>query len=180
MLETSRLLLRRWRSNDLESAIAMGLDPKVMRHFPALQSAEETKALIEARERHFDEHGFGTWAVERKDTRELIGACGCKYLTWPHAMPSDVEVGWRFRTSAWGQGLATEAAAASLRHAFTITGLAHIVSFTVQANTASWSVMERLKMTRRAELDFDHPNVPDGNPLKRHIVYVGDGKDWTS
>lgn len=180
MIETPRLILRRWHTSDLESAIAMGLDPMVMRHFPALQSADETKALVESREQHIDAHGFGTWAVERKETQELIGACGCKYLTWPHTLPSDVEVGWRFHVSAWGKGFATEAAAASLRHTFKTAGLAHIVSFTVQANTPSWSVMERLKMTRRPDLDFDHPLVPEGHPLKRHIVYVTDAKGWNS
>lgn len=180
MIETPRLILRRWQQRDHESAIAMGLDPLVMRHFPALQSAEETRALVEARERHFEEHGFGTWAVELKDTGGLIGACGCKYLTWPHTLPSDVEVGWRFHAAAWGKGYATESAAAALKHALSRTKLDLIVSFTVQANTPSWSVMERLKMTRRPDLDFDHPYVPDGHVLKRHIVYVADAKDWAS
>jgi RimJ/RimL family protein N-acetyltransferase len=171
-LLTPRLILRRWKDGDFAPFAAMNADALVMRHFPAPMSAEETRGTIENYEVHFEAHGFGTWAVELRDTGALIGACGCKYISWPHSLPSNVEIGWRFAASAWGQGLATEAARAALDDAFARCGLGCVMSFTVQANAPSWRVMERLGMARRADLDFDHPLVPDGHALKRHIVYL--------
>jgi ribosomal-protein-alanine N-acetyltransferase len=172
IVDTQRLLLRRWRPADLAPLAAMGQDPRVMRNFPALLTAGESQALMERLDRHFDAHGFGAFAVERRDTGAFIGVCGCKTIDWPHAMPSPVEIGWRFAAEAWGQGFATEAARAALDHCFAVSGLAWIACFTVPRNMASWRVMERLGMERRPDLDFDHPRVPDGHVLKRHIVYL--------
>jgi RimJ/RimL family protein N-acetyltransferase len=171
-VETPRLILRSWRESDAASFIAMGQDPLVMRHFPQLMEPAETRAYIDGQNAYIAEHGHGGFAIERKDTGAFAGVCGCKALTWPHRFPTNVEIGWRFHPSAWGQGFATEAARAALAHCFSVTDLDMIVSFTVLANKPSWSVMERLGMTRRADLDFDHPRVPDGSPLKAHIVYA--------
>jgi RimJ/RimL family protein N-acetyltransferase len=171
-LETPRLILRQWQDSDLEAFAAINADPVAMQHFPATMSAEESQALMRQHYQHVSEHGFGAYAVLRRDSGAFIGACGCKYIPWPHALPSPVEIGWRFAPSAWGQGFATEAARATLEDCFAKTALEHICSFTVQANRPSWSVMERLGMQRRSDLDFDHPRVPDGHPLKSHIVYL--------
>ena len=82
-----------------------------------------------------------------------------------------VEIAWMFQFQAWGQGYATEAAQAVCAEAFGRWGLAEIVSFTVPANARSRRVMERLKMTRDEAEDFDHPRLPDGHPLRRHLLY---------
>jgi RimJ/RimL family protein N-acetyltransferase len=174
IISTSRLILRAWERDDFEPFAALNGDPVVMRHFPSVMTADESRALMAAHQLHIDQHQFGAFAVVRRDTGEFIGACGCKYITWPHSLPTQVEIGWRFAVSSWGHGFATEAARGALHHCFETSGLNMISSFTVQANRPSWSVMERLKMIRRPDLDFDHPRVPDGNPLKRHIVYLAD------
>jgi ribosomal-protein-alanine N-acetyltransferase len=177
---TQRLILRQWSPDDLVAAIALGQDPAVMRHYPALQTEAATRAMVEGHRAHIDKFGFGSFAVERRDTGALIGICGCKNLDWPHTLPSNIEVGWRFTPSAWGHGFATEAARAALDHCFALTGVEQIFAFTVQANQPSWSVMERLKMLRRPDLDFDHPRVPDDHPLKAHIVYGAQRTDLRS
>lgn len=172
ILETPRLVLRAWRNNDLEAFAALNADAIVMRHFPSMLSHDESHALMANHQAHLDEYGFGAYAVFRRDTGAFIGACGCKHIVWPHNLPVSVEIGWRFVAVSWGQGFATEAARAALADCFAKTRLDAILSFTVQANRPSWSVMERLKMVRRPDLDFDHPRVPDGHILKRHIVYL--------
>ena len=176
-IETERLVLRQWREGDLNAFAAMNADETVMRHFPARLTHDESKSLFSQHFAHIVEHGFGAYAVVRRDTDAFIGACGCKFIGWPHTLPTPVEIGWRFVSESWGQGFATEAARAALRDCFAKTRLEHISSFTVQANRPSWSVMERLGMTRCPDLDFDHPRVPDGHALKRHIVYLIDRAD---
>lgn len=170
--ETPRLILRQWNEADLEPFAAINADPVAMQHFPAPMTLDESKSLMDQHYQHIVDYGFGAYAVLRRDTGALIGACGCKHILWPHRLPSPVEIGWRFAPAAWGQGFATEAARATLDDCFAKTVLEHICSFTVQANRPSWSVMERLGMRRRPDLDFDHPRVPDGHRLKRHIVYL--------
>lgn len=171
LIETDRLILRNWTAADLAPFARMNADAKVMRHFPALMTEAQTHELMAQLKAHIDERGFGGFAVERRDTGVTIGMCGCKTISFPHSFPSDIEIGWRFDPAHWGHGFATEAAAAALRQAFQRTGVDQIMAFTVLANRASWRVMERLSMTRRADLDFDHPRVPESSPLCPHIVY---------
>jgi RimJ/RimL family protein N-acetyltransferase len=171
-IETPRLLLRDWRDADLASFAALNADPVAMRHFPSTLSLDETRALQQSHAAHIAEHGFGAYVVALRSTGEFLGVCGCKRIPWPHALPTPVEIGWRFAPAAWGQGYATESARAALDHCFAAAKLSAIASFTVQENRPSWSVMERLGMMRRPDLDFDHPRVPDGHRLKRHIVYL--------
>ena len=82
-----------------------------------------------------------------------------------------VEVGWRLARAYWGRGYATEAARASLDDGFSRLALDRIVSFTVPANRPSLAVMERLGMARVEGGDFDHPRLPEGHPLRRHVLY---------
>jgi len=78
LIETSteRLLLRAWRDSDLPALVALNADAEVMRHFPAPMDAEQSAQLLARIRAHFDEHGFGFWALERRDTGELIGVTG--------------------------------------------------------------------------------------------------------
>ena len=92
--------------------------------------------------------------------------------------PGDFEIGWRLRESAWGQGVAKEAAIASLDLAFTRFAAPYVVALTVPENRASWGLMERLGMKRRADLDYIDPRFgPDLNPT---IVYRLEASDWPS
>ena len=105
------------------------------------------------------DYGFTFWIVERKADGELLGFCGLKRVNDAGARRcrANVEIGWRLREDAWGQGYAREAAIASLDLAFGRFGAPHVVAFTVAGNRASWGLMERLGMTRRADLDFVDP-----------------------
>ncbi len=85
-------------------------------------------------------------------------------------MPA-VEIGWRLAFDSWGRGLATEGARAVIRYAIEDLSLDSLVSFTVPENLRSRSVMEKIGMTHDPRDDFDHPNLPKGHPLRRHVLY---------
>ncbi len=170
-LQTPRLTLRRWRSGDREPFAAINADPRVMEHFLAPLSRGQSDELIERIEHGFDEHGFGLWALEVRGGGELIGLTGLSVPEFEAGFTPAVEVGWRLAATAWGQGYATEAARAALGFGFERCGLEEVVSFTSAGNRRSRAVMERIGMRRDAEGDFDHPWIPAGHPLRRHVLY---------
>jgi RimJ/RimL family protein N-acetyltransferase len=170
-LRTDRLLLRRWRRADREPFAGMNADPRVMEHFPSVLSREESDARAERIEAHFERHGFGLWAVEVIGLVPFAGFVGLSIPSFESHFTPCVEVGWRLAFECWGHGYATEGARAVLAFGFEALALAEIVSYTVPANLRSRRVMERLGMTHRPEDDFDHPLLPGGHALRRHVLY---------
>jgi RimJ/RimL family protein N-acetyltransferase len=170
-VRTSRLILRRWRDEDLAPYAALNADPRVMEHFPAVLSREESDAQAARIRKHWDDHGFGLWAVEVAGGASFVGFIGLQHVSFEAPFTPAVEVGWRLAVDAWGHGYATEGARAALEYGFGALGLREIVSMTVSSNDRSWRVMERLGMKRAHGEDFDHPRVPEGHPLRRHILY---------
>lgn len=170
-LNTSRLLLRRFRETDRDAFAAMNADPVVMQHMPAVLDRAESDALVDRIEQHFEQHGFGLWAVEVTDQARFIGFVGLMNTPFAAHFTPCVEVAWRLAADCWGQGYAIEAARAVCKTGFETIGLHEIVSFTVQDNFRSRRVMERLGMSHSAHDDFDHPRLPEGHPLRRHVLY---------
>lgn len=168
--------MRRWRESDRDPFAAMNADPEVMRHFPHLQPREESDASIDRFEARFAESGFGSWALERQDTGEFIGFTGLNPM--PDGVPGEggMEVGWRLARHAWGHGYATEAARAALDLAFGPLGFAEIWSMTAVTNVPSTAVMRRLGMSEHAF--FDHPRVPEGHPVRPHVLYRVTAAQW--
>lgn len=168
-LETSRLILRRWKEADREPFYRINSDPRVMEFFPACLTRDESDAVIGRINMHFDKHGYGAFAAELRSTGELIGYVGLWIPAFEAYFTPCVEIGWRLHADHWNQGLATEGAEAVLRYAFGELGLPEIVAYTVPANLRSRRVMDKLGMTY--EREFDHPLVADGHPLRRHLLY---------
>ncbi len=108
----------------------------------------------------------------------FIGFVGLAVLRFEAHFTPYVEIGWRLAAKHWGQGYATEAASVVLDHAFGPLGLEQVVSFTVPANRRSRHVMERLGMTRLLADDFEHPSLPEGYPLRRHVLYRRSRAAW--
>jgi RimJ/RimL family protein N-acetyltransferase len=169
-LRTDRLLLRRWRSTDRAPFAELNADAEVMRYFPAPLGRAESDALAGRADALFDSHGYGLWALERLGTGEFLGFTGLAPM--PAGVPGagGVEVGWRLARSAWGQGLATEAATAAVRFGFDSLGLAELNSITAVVNIRSQRVMERLGMHPAGT--FDHPALAPGSDLRRHVRYL--------
>lgn len=168
-LETDRLLLRHWRPEDRAPFAALNADPEVMRYFPAPLTRPESDALADRIEAAMRREPFGGWAVEAP--AGFIGFVGLSRPRFEAAFTPCVEIGWRLARQAWGHGYATEAARAALVHGFGAVGLDEIVSFTAPANRPSRAVMERIGMVRDETGDFEHPSVPDGHPLRPHVLY---------
>ena len=171
MISTQRLLLRPWRDADVALFHAMCSDPAVMRYLGPLQSREEVAAGI-ARQQSFQaDRGYCFWAVERREDGAFLGFCGIKPGAEGTPIEGEIEIGWRLRAAVWGQGYAREAAQASLDWTWANLDAAGVAAITNIENTRSWGLMERLGMRRDPNEDFDHPAVPEGDPLRPHILY---------
>lgn len=178
-VRTERLWLRPWRDEDVEPFAALNADPRVMEHFPAVASRQETEAMVARLRAHFAQHGWGLWAVEVPGVAPFIGFVGLSTVTFTAHFTPAVEVGWRLAAAHWGQGYATEGARAALGVAFRELGLSEVVSFTVPANLRSRRVMEKLGMHHDPDEDFEHPRLPPGHPLRRHVLYRLRRSEWS-
>ncbi|MES2121755.1 MAG: GNAT family N-acetyltransferase [Chlamydiota bacterium] len=170
-IQTDRLLLRQWETEDLELLAALNIDPRVMEFFNTPRSWEETKTFVEVRTESIDRRGWGCWAVSLVDTDEFIGFIGIDEVPMDLPFAPAVEIGWRLAYKHWGKGYATEGAKACLQFGFEKLGLKEIVAFTTVNNMRSRRVMEKIGMHCNRSDDFDHPKVPAGHPLCRHVLY---------
>lgn len=171
MLETERLVLRPWRSDDVAPFVAIHADPAVTEFLPGPVSVDEALALFARQNALYEQYGSCYFAAQLKATDELVGFVGVKYVESLLPFAPCHEVGWRLGTPWWGKGLATEGARAALQHGFDRLSLDEIVSFTVSANVRSRRVMERLGMVHDVAGDFDHPALPARHRLARHVLY---------
>lgn len=177
-IRTARLLLREWRTEDREPFAAMNADPRVMEFFPSLLTPEQSDHLMRRIEDHFHRHGFAPWAVERHTDGRFLGYVGLAVPEFTAHFTPAVEIGWRLSAESWGQGYASEGAAAVADYAFRTVGLEELVSFTVPDNVRSRRVMEKLGMTHNPADDFDHPKLPEGHAMRRHVLYRLARADW--
>jgi RimJ/RimL family protein N-acetyltransferase len=170
-IETERLILRRWQPEDLEPFAAMNADPRVMEFYPKTLKKSETEAMIATIEQRIEQLGFGLWATELKRTGQLIGFIGLSVPGYLFPFSPCTEIGWRLAFDQWGHGYAQEGARAALTFGFERIALKEIVSFTTVANIRSRNVMEKIGMVHDRNADFDHPGLPEGHPLRRHVLY---------
>ena len=154
----------------------MNADPRVMRHFPSALSEQQSDLLAARINEHFAAHGFGLWAVEITGVAPFAGFIGLAIPKFEAHFTPCVEIGWRLAAEYWGNGYAPEGARAAL--AFGFKASEEIVSFTVPENLASRRVMEKIGMTHEPSEDFDHPSLPEGHPLRRHVLYRLRRVDW--
>ena len=179
-LTTERLVLRSWTDEDADALFRLSTDPEVMRHFPGFATRQQIHEMAARHRANLAAGRPGLYAVVVAATGTSIGFVG---LTVPHFeapfMPC-VEIGWRLSRDAWGHGYATEAARRVLAHGFETLRLPEIVSFTTVANEPSQAVMRRIGMHTDPAEDFDHPSVPEGHPVRRHVLYRLTADEWRS
>jgi RimJ/RimL family protein N-acetyltransferase len=176
---TPRLILRRWRDEDLFPFRALNADPEVQRYFASGPiGAEESDAIAGRLRGFFDTAPVGPWAVEVPGEASFIGFVGC----WPTRpqlpFAPAIEIGWRLARAFWGRGYAPEAAAAALEDAFGRAGIPEAVAYTTLTNEPSRQVMRKLGMRHDSEEDFDHPLVSPDHPLVRHVLYRIAAAEW--
>jgi ribosomal-protein-alanine N-acetyltransferase len=170
-IRTDRLRLRPWKADDRAPFAAMNADSLVMEFFPGRLSAQESNAQVDRFETLFAEHGFGPWVVEIPGVAPFVGFIGLLIPRFEAHFTPCVEIGWRLATDFWNRGYATEGARAVLDFAFSELGLEEVVAMTAVQNVRSRRVMEKLGMIRSPSDDFDHPLVPNGHALQRHVLY---------
>lgn len=177
-LETSRLILRQWREEDIDPFHAICSDPVVMETLGPLMRRDEVAALVARMYRMQEEEGYCFWAMERKEDGQLIGWCGIIRGRPGTSIEDKPEAGWRMTPSAWGKGYVTEAAMASVQWAFDNLPDDAVWAITNTDNHRSRAVMERIGMVYDPTLDFDHPQEPADSPLLRHVTYRIGRKEW--
>jgi RimJ/RimL family protein N-acetyltransferase len=154
---TARLRLRRWRDEDLPTLARWNADPVVMEHMGrGPMTAEESAAALDRYRRHWDEHGFGLWAVELRATGELVGRIG---LSYHRAWPDDPELGWLIDPAHTGRGLATEGGAACVEYGFDTLGAQRLVSICTEENAQSRRVMAKLGFRLHEQVPFDERGI---------------------
>lgn len=171
LIQTERLRLRSWKESDLKPFAVMNADPKVREYFPSVLTSEQSDADVAAIQNEINKKGFGFWAIELVHGGDFIGFCGLHDVSLQSHFTPCVEIGWRLAVPYWGRGYATEAAQAALQYGFEKLILPEIVALTAVANWRSRRVMEKIGMHRNPKDDFDHPNIADGHPLRRHVLY---------
>jgi len=179
VLETTRLRLRCWRDGDLEPFALLNADSRVMEYFPNVLDREQSDRLAARIRKGLSDREFGLWAIEVPGTANFIGFAGLAVPAFEAHFTPCFEIGWRLAFDHWGRGYASEAASAALSYAFDPLGLQEVVSFTVPANRRSIAVMERIGMNRSPADDFSLPTLPDGHPLRPHVLYRLKRSDWT-
>ncbi len=176
-LITERLILRQWQINDQSAFAQLNADPAVMKFFPKTLSYRESNQLFNKAANLIKLNGWGFWAVELKESANLIGMVGLHYqeLTLPKS--PFIEIGWRLAANYWRHGYATEAAQAALHYAFTTLQQEMVYAFTAKINTPSQHLMKKLGM-KNSQQDFYHPQVMRNNQLAIHCLYQISKKQW--
>jgi RimJ/RimL family protein N-acetyltransferase len=170
-IRTERLLLRRWREEDLETFAALQSDPQVRHFFLRPLLREEAIHYGRQHAEGFDRNGFDLWVLELPGEAPFIGIAGARRIGREMPFAPLVDVGWMLFPPYWGRGFAAEAARAALRDAFGRTDLESVVSYTTHRNEPSRRVMAKLGMTRNPDEDFNHPDVPQDSTLHPYVLY---------
>ena len=169
LIKTERLGLRNWVSNDLEPFIQMSQDREVMEFFPKLLNKEECKSFIDRMQIHFEKFGFCYFVIDLLETGEFIGFTGMLNQNYKSKFTPCVDIGWRLKTSAWGNGYATEAAKGCLNFISEQMKLKEIYSIASIPNDSSIAIMKKLGMQYHS--NFQHPALLNNDNLKKCAVY---------
>lgn len=162
VIETERLLLRTFTIHDASLILDLNKDPEVTRYtLDPLHDLNQAKQVLEKIILpQYALNNYGRWAVHIKYELEFIGWCGLKLLR-----ENEIDLGYRFKRSSWGNGYATEAAFGCIRYGFEALHLHRIVGRAVPANIASWRVLEK------AGMHFVGEEMVDGRPAKTYAIH---------
>lgn len=176
LFESERLGFRLWNDNDSMPFSEMNADKKVMQYFPNVLNREDSDNFIARIMKHFEEYGYGLWAVEIKATHEFIGYIGFYTAKFEADFTPCVEIGWRLDHRFWNHGYATEGAIKCLEYGFSALGLTEVYSFTAEINKPSINVMKKIGLKEKGT--FLHPNINEDNPLRPHVLYNVDKQTY--
>lgn len=163
-VSTLRLRLRPFVDRDAERMFQILTQEGVLEFFPPSDpvSLPRVETMIERALGHWEEHGYGLWAVETQESSRLVGRCGFQYLSGT----DEVEIDFLLAPRDWGKGFATEAASTALQYGFDRLGLSHVVGIVHPANLASQNVLKKIGLT------FDIQTEYFGMVVDRYVVDV--------
>lgn len=164
-------MLRPFAAPNFDAFAALNADPRVREFFPSVLDRVESDASAAVYVAHWDRYGFGRWTIEVPGVTAFAGVVGLMHTPFAAPFTPAVEIGWRLAHAYWGRGYAIEGARAACECGFDTLKLSEIVAFTVPGNVRSRQIMERLGMTHSPDDDFDNPLLPEGHPLRRHVLY---------
>ena len=173
MIETERLILRAWREDDREAFAALNGDPRVGDWLGGVRTRAQCDAALDRFNADIAAHGFGYWAAERRADRRMVGLIGLgRFAPGETPLGEAMEMAWRLVPEVWGEGLASEGAAAALAWGLANLPDEEILAVTARSNLRSQAVMRRIGMRPEPWRDFDHPKLAVGHPLRPHVVYA--------
>lgn len=163
--------MRRWKDEDRAPFARMNGDPMIMEFLPRPLTEDDSNKLVDRFIKHYDKHGYGLYALERKEDEAFMGFTGLQRVPFRADFTPATEIAWRLDYEFWGKGYASEAAAAVLEHGFDQQGLDEIVAFTVFDNKRSLGLMEKIGMKKVKGGAFDYPTLPKDHPLGSFVLY---------
>jgi len=166
---SARLELRALTEADLDLVSALSRDPRVMASLGGPMTVVESEAWLERQLVHLREYGYGRYVVTRD--AQFVGLVGLSRTDFDYGLVPGVEIAWRLAFDHWGHGYATEAAHAAIQEGFTLHELREVIAVTSTNNLRSRNVMARLGMAFSPGDTFEHPRLPEGDPLRCHVVY---------
>lgn len=169
IFKSERLGFRNWSKNDLDAFAQLNADEAVMEHFPQTLTKARTAEFIERLQQHYDERGYCYFATEVLETGEFIGFIGMAYQRYKTEFAPGVDIGWRLKKAAWGNGYATEGAKRCLDYAFNDLQLQKIFATCTINNVKSENVMRKIGMQKMGE--FNHPSLKEFPEYERFLWY---------
>lgn len=179
VLETERLILRRFMTDDVDNLVELDSDPDVMLYVTGGRVTSrleiETDFLPAFLGYYERSDGYGFWAAVEKSTGDFLG--------WFHFRPGEghpddePELGYRFRKSAWGKGYAAEGSIALINRGFTELGVRRVVAETMVVNTASRRVMEKSGMRLIRTFHQEWPDRIPGDD-QGDVEYAITRQEW--
>lgn len=166
---SQRLGFRNWVDSDLDKMLELNQDEEVMKFFPSLQDQVTTQAFIKRMQIEFSNFNYCYFAVELKSNAEFLGFIGISNQDYGETLGKFVDIGWRLKKTAWGNGFATEGAKQCLIHAKNSLNLSKIYAVAPKINVNSISVMEKIGMQKVKE--FTHPKLIDYPSIKQCLLY---------
>lgn len=182
LLETGRLRLRRFVPADADLLVELDADPEVMRYITYGQPTPRSAYVETYMPRWFAiyqaQPGLGYFAAERRETGEFLGWF---HLRDDRIEPQYVELGYRLKRSAWGQGFATEGSRALLEHGFVGLGIERISARTLLGNRASQHVMEKCGLRRVGEFVYAQDVIAGRSEEDRAaVMYALTRPEWAA
>lgn len=169
LFKSERLGFRNWQKSDYEPFATMNMDEMVTEFFPSCLTAEQSYSMIERMKLHYEENGTTFFAVDELESGSFIGFIGMVIPRFDAFFTPCHEIGWRLAQPFWNKGYATEGAKAVLNYGFNTLNLDVINAITSIPNIKSAHIMKKIGMEKIGE--FDHPQLPKGHVLERHVVY---------